>query len=282
MSYLDRIQACRRHDLANFRPFYVGGSALGFVRHDMADTLAGWPDVFAVEAERVSLAPSLTGREQRTAAVAEVVRLLAERGKTPPWRGEVLPVIEAWGDEPLFGIDRCAGPAFAVPGFGIHVNGYVRKADGLHLWVARRSPDAFTCPSRLDHLVAGGQPMGLSLEENLRKEAAEEAAVPPELADRALPVGAFSYRMEFAWGLRNDTLFMYDLELPLDFEPRNTDGEVESFALLPVAEVAALVRDTDDFKFNVGPVIIDFLRRHTEAGAPGTETLAPDAFPRLA
>ena len=31
---------------------------------------------------------------------------------------------------------------------------------------------------------------------------------------------------------------------------------------MPVAEVARLVRDTDEFKFNVNLVIIDFLIRH--------------------
>lgn len=30
-----------------------------------------------------------------------------------------------------------------------------------------------------------------------------------------------------------NTEFVYDLELPLDFVPNNSDGEVESFELLP-------------------------------------------------
>ena len=34
------------------------------------------------------------------------------------------------------------------------------------------------------------------------------------------------------------------------------------FELLPVAEVMARVRDTDDFKINCNLVIIDFLIRH--------------------
>ena len=40
------------------------------------------------------------------------------------------------------------------------------------------------------------------------------------------------------------------------------DGEVESFTLLPLAEVAALVAETDEFKDNCNLVIIDFLIRH--------------------
>jgi hypothetical protein len=52
------------------------------------------------------------------------------------------------------------------------------------------------------------------------------------------------------------------VELSPDFEPQNTDGEVESFTLLPLEEVARLVRDTDEFKLNCNLVIIDFLLRH--------------------
>ncbi len=40
------------------------------------------------------------------------------------------------------------------------------------------------------------------------------------------------------------------------------DGEVESFMRLPIAEVADLVANTDEFKDNCNLVIIDFLIRH--------------------
>ncbi|HEV7286338.1 MAG TPA: hypothetical protein VGN75_15895, partial [Kaistia sp.] len=57
-------------------------------------------------------------------------------------------------------------------------------------------------------------------------------------------------------------LFVYDLECPAEFVPRNTDGEVAEFALMTLDEVARIVRETDDFKFNVNLVVIDFLIRH--------------------
>ncbi|HYN77840.1 MAG TPA: DUF4743 domain-containing protein, partial [Lamprocystis sp. (in: g-proteobacteria)] len=57
-------------------------------------------------------------------------------------------------------------------------------------------------------------------------------------------------------------MYCYDLELPATFVPRCTDGEVESFSLLPAAEVARLVQDTDEFKLNCNLVVIDFLVRH--------------------
>jgi 8-oxo-dGTP pyrophosphatase MutT (NUDIX family) len=117
-------------------------------------------------------------------------------------------------------------------------------------------------PNKLDNLVAGGIGDGHGMFDTLVKEAAEEAAIARELILRATPAGAVSYRMETPLGVRDDVLFVYDLETPADFEPRNTDGEFSGFQLMDAAETLARVRAGDDFKFNVNLVIIDFALRH--------------------
>jgi hypothetical protein len=114
----------------------------------------------------------------------------------------------------------------------------------------------------LDNLVAGGLPFGIPLKENLVKECREEADIPPDLAAQALPVSAVTYCRDSEHGLKPDVMYCYDLELPQDFVPRCTDGEVESFRRLSAAEVASLVRDSDAFKLNCNLVVIDFLIRH--------------------
>jgi len=114
----------------------------------------------------------------------------------------------------------------------------------------------------LDNMVAGGQPIDLSLWDNVIKESAEEAGIPEDLAARARPVGAVTYCMEAKSGLKPDCMFCYDLELPADFEPECTDGEVEAFELWPLLRVAEAVRDSRAFKFNCNLVILDFLVRH--------------------
>jgi len=58
-----------------------------------------------------------------------------------------------------------------------------------------------------------------------------------------------------------DTLFNYDLWLPEDFIPENTDGEVEEFILMPIAEMAQLTETTSEFKDNCNLVNIDLLIR---------------------
>ena len=69
------------------------------------------------------------------------------------------------------------------------MNGYVETNGEPQIWVARRSRSKPTAPGKLDHLVAGGQPIGIGLTENLIKEAAEEASLPEALARRARPAG---------------------------------------------------------------------------------------------
>ncbi len=261
MSYLDRIATCRRWDPAAYRPLVIDGRTLGRVSHGVARRLAEFPEVFVVSHDSVALAPGLDDFVSRSRAVAEVLGEMKARGEVPLWRGEDYPVVERWGAEPAFKIERAAAALLGTRSFGVHLNGLVRGTGGLSMWVAKRAANKQTAPGKLDHLAAGGQPVGLGVRENLIKEAGEEAGIPAELAARARPVGAVSYRCERPEGLRDDVLFCYDLELPADFAPANTDGEVESFSLWPIAEVLARVRDTEDFKFNVALVVIDLAIR---------------------
>lgn len=262
MSFLDRIRECNTHDLARFMPFMVAGIRVGWVKKPFAARLRAYPNVFAVSESAVGLAPGLGTTEARTEAVDRVVRELAAAGVIRAWREEPYPVAPAFGAKPLLLMERAAVPFFGVRAYGIHVNGFVRGGDGLKLWVGRRAPDKPTFPNELDNLIAGGQPAGMSLLDNLVKESEEEAAVPPELALEAIPVGAVSYCMETAEGLKPDVLFLYDLALSPDFEPENRDGEIAEFMLRPVEEVMDIVSETTQFKFNCALVNIDFFVRH--------------------
>ncbi len=107
----------------------------------------------------------------------------------------------------------------------------------LQLWVGRRAPDKRLAPNKLDNLVAGGIGNGYGVAATLAKEADEEAGIPASLIERAVPVGAITYLMENEIGIRDGVLFVYDLELPADFVPRNRDGEVVDFRLMPARSV---------------------------------------------
>ncbi|WP_448188678.1 DUF4743 domain-containing protein [Azospirillum sp. sgz301742] len=262
MSFLDRIRACNAHDFSAYRPFEVDGIRIGWIRHALAEELPGVDPGFVVTRERVTLAPEVRDFEARSAVLEHAAAYVVERGLARKLRGEFYPVLPKWGAEPLMRIDRAAVSHFGVAAYGLHVNGFVRTGNGIEMWVGRRARDRGVAPGQFDNLIAGGQPIGLTLAENLIKEAKEEADIGPELIGQAVPVGAVTYLMESKHGLKPDTLFLYDLELDADFVPENTDGEVESFERWPLDKVAASVRDTLDWKFNVNLVVIDFLVRH--------------------
>jgi 8-oxo-dGTP pyrophosphatase MutT (NUDIX family) len=267
MSLIDHIHRCQNADMAKFLPWYIndgriGDVQAGWVRRDIAARLAGYPTVFSVDANQVQLKPHLANFGHRSAAVGDVARDLYEAGAFTGWRGEWFPVLPRFGETPLMRLERSAVPMFGVHGYGVHMNGYVRDGDRIKLWVGKRAADRPIEPGKLDHLVAGGIPLGMSPQECLRKECEEEADISASLAAQARPVGAIRYRMEHDGWLRNDTMFVYDLELPADFRPRNNDGEIESFRLMELDEARAILAAGEDFKFNVALVVIDFLIRH--------------------
>jgi 8-oxo-dGTP pyrophosphatase MutT (NUDIX family) len=255
------IRACNNAALPGRRlPFLIGDARVGFVLPELADALNGLTairrtadgivldDPAALDPIAATVAAQGFGRRRR--------ELFDVRADADP-EGPVLTQI-----------DRGALPAFGITATGVHVNGLVQRADGVWLWVARRAADKALDPGKLDHVVAGGVCSGMTPAETLVKEAEEEAAIPEALAAKAEAVGTISYALERFEGLRRDRLICYDLWLPEDFTPHPQDGEVEAFELWPLERVLTILRETDDFKFNVTLVLIDlFLRRGMLADA---------------
>ena len=263
MSFLDRIRECdNAGDLRDYLPFMVAEIRVGWVHREFAPQLDRFSDVFTRTESGVGLSPSLSDYESRTAAVDAPLRVLDDEGCFAGWRDESYPVGTGFHHKPLFEMERTAVPRFGVPAYGVHIHGFVRDGDDILLWIGKRAEDKPTYPGKLDQMVAGGQPVGLGLMENVIKECGEEAAVPPDLAATARPAGAVSYTHESEDGMKPDVMFIYDLELPRDFVPRNTDGETAEFHLLPALEVMEITADTTDFKFNCAVANIDFFIRH--------------------
>jgi hypothetical protein len=252
------VRACNNAELPGGRVrFLIGDQPVGWVPPHIVSALLDTPGILCAD-DHVMLA--------NPGALPGIARDLSARGLFR-WRDEAFDVRVSPDGPALARIDRGAIPSFGIQAVGVHVNGLVNRRDGLHLWVARRAKDKLLDPGKLDHIVAGGVPAGLGPADTLVKEAGEEAAIPPELAARAVQVAAFGYAMERPEGLRRDWLYCYDLMLPNDFTPEAVDGEVEAFELWPLARVVEAVRDTDNFKFNVNLVLIDlFIRRGLIAG----------------
>ena len=60
-------------------------------------------------------------------------------------------------------------------------------------------------------------------------------------APNVSPFCIHSYFYEDERGLFPEVQFMFDLEVPEDFTPNNSDGEVDGFELYPIEEVSLVV-----------------------------------------
>ncbi|EPS59392.1 hypothetical protein M569_15416, partial [Genlisea aurea] len=210
-----------------------------------AEHLKKYEDVFTFPIDHLwesnfgyylTLHPLLRAPSERTEAVGEVISSLSGE-LIPGIRNELYPVSSSFGAPAYLSLERAAAPYFGIRAYAIHMNGYVERGDEKLMWVAKRSHAKTTYPGKLDHLVAGGLPHGISCRENLVKECKEEAGIPLSISSRAVPVGALSYLDIDGYRLERDVLFCYDLKLPDDFTPTNEDGEVESFMLMPMSQV---------------------------------------------
>ena len=239
------------------------GSSAGLMRHVAACNNARLPGgrvPFRVAGQVAGWMDPAVAAIVGDAALPGLDRHLVAHGHGR-WRGEAFDV-RAAPDGPVLGtVDRGVLPVLGIQAVGVHLNGLVRRADGLHLWVARRAADKKLDPGKLDHVVAGGVPAGLDPARTLAKEGAEEAGLPAALAATATHCGVIEYTMERDEGLRRDRLHCYDLVLPPDFTPNPVDGEVAGFELWPLPRVLDAVRDGDAFKFNVNLVLIDLFLR---------------------
>ncbi len=261
MSYLDHIKKCNNFSLDDKALFLVDGKRVGYIRKEYIPYLLD-SKVFVQELDYITLSPKYCDFKQRSSALDTFAKKAFRDGITNIYMNEPYPLKEDFMSETLCLVDRSISTLLGLLSFGQHLNGYVLSDDGLKMWIGRRSYTKGYEAGKLDHLVAGGLPYGISLEENLQKECFEEAGMSKELAAKAIPTGIVSYKHEYTLGGKEDIIYCYDLLLPKDFTPVCQDGEVEEFYLMDILEVADIVKTTDEFKLNCNLVIIDFLIRH--------------------
>ena len=226
-----------------FVPLELAGNRIGWLRPALAARLVAWPGVLRARADRVVLLNPY--------GLSAVVEQLAKEGLIPGWRNERYRIAE------LFEIERAAARPFGLTTQAVHLNGIV---GGERLWLARRSATKPIDPGMLDNLVGGGVTAGLAPDHVLVKESWEEAGIPAELSRKAMPRGTTSVLREVPEGVQSEIIFIYDLELPADFGPRNHDGEVSEFKLLPFGEI-----DFDALTYEAAIVARDYLSRQSMA-----------------
>jgi len=250
---------------ATYLPLYCGTCQVGLISPVVLTQLVHYPGVFVVTNEQVTIHDRFTTEPDRSAALEEVLLDLKKKDVFPPlrgWRKECYEVRQSPYEPLLFRLERSAAPLFGVRQYGVHINGFVQHSQrGLCLWLQRRAANKQTWPNMLDNFVGGALAEGLGVLETAIKEAAEEANVSEELAMDLRPSGSVSFVHQSSRGIHNNTLFIYDLELPETFVPSNNDGEVSSWQLVSIDQVLDTI-SSPDFKVTSSPVALDWLIRH--------------------
>ncbi|KKA28319.1 hypothetical protein TD95_003024 [Thielaviopsis punctulata] len=212
-------------------------------------------------------------REERTAQVAAVMNYWRENQTFPllkGWRNELWPVYARNGVQILYDAERASIGLLGVNGYGVHMNAFVRDANGdMRLWIGRRAATKSTWPGMLDNTVAGGLMTGEDKFECIVREADEEANLPEAIIRKnATFHGSVVYISTKEIGkpckgtlIYPECQWIYDVELPPDVVPMPKDGEVETFYLWTVEETLEKLYN-GEFKPNCGLVLVDFLMRH--------------------
>ena len=199
----------------------------------------------------------------RDAQTPEQVLALCEalRPHTANWMDEPFSLRADWHSKELMRVPRSCVQHMGIEAYGVHANGYVMRAGQPHIWIAQRAFDKPTFPGQWDNMVGGGLTAGHTPDEILAKESQEEAGLDLTLAKQWHAVGELSYIHAHNEAVRRDRLFIYDIELPEDFEPTPEDGEVDHFELWDMDRLAQEL-ETGDFKYNCAAVALEFMHRH--------------------
>lgn len=241
-------------------PFFVDGIEVGSVAVEHLPLLATEDGLLDVQPDRVAWRGQ--GADS-TAAFDALHRRLRAGGHILAWREEPYAIVDPATLRVLARIERAASRFWGTLTFGAHATGYVVGPDGRpeQLWIAQRSFTKATDPGLYDNLVGGGVPYGQSPEEALVREAWEEAGLQPAQLGAVMPGSVLLLQRDIPEGLQHEWLYSYDLPLRAGVTPKNQDGEVAGFTLLPVAQALALASGSL-MTVDAALVTLDFLQRH--------------------
>lgn len=248
----------------NFKPLFCQGYQIGLVSPEVENHVSSYHEVFQISPLKVEICPGLRTYDEITAQIASTLTNLRQKSvfkALEGWRDETYEIKPSFGEKSLFAMERSATCLFGLRQYGVDVNGYVVDKNGdISVWMQKRSINKPTWPGKLDNFVAGGLSTGLSVRETVIKETNEEANLPKDLANNMKPAGCVSIFFQSERGLFPNTEFVFDIELPLEFVPKNNDGEVDEFKLVPATELVRQICDSN-MKTTSCPVTLDFLIR---------------------
>ena len=142
-----------------------------------------------------------------------------------------------FGGNSFFNIQRSLLSIFGFPQYGVHCNAWSKKKGATFFHLAKRSKKLDDFPGLYDNLIGGGQPVGISIIQNLKKEAYEEAGLEDISLNNLKRGNTINYFHNHNYLAFSGIIFIYDLEVDGKTSFRNIDGEVEKFECFYVDEI---------------------------------------------
>ena len=127
MSYLDRVNDCKKFKKSSYIPFFCGNFQIGQIHINILKQLWQFHKILSINSKRVDLNAPQNTFKGRTSIMAEITLTLKKHKLIQGWRDEAYPVKTSFDSTPLFEIERAATPLFGIKGYGVHLNGYVKK-----------------------------------------------------------------------------------------------------------------------------------------------------------
>ncbi len=167
---------------------------------------------------------------------------------------------ENFGAKSFFNIQRSLLSIFGFPQYGVHCNAWSKINGITYFYLAKRSKKLDDFPNLYDNLIGGGQPTGISIIQNLKKEAFEEAGI-KKISERKLKRGnTIKYFHNHNNRAFSGIIFTYDLEMTGENKFVNMDGEVQSFKCIAIDELYKIL-EKNMLKPNAIIPIADFFLR---------------------
>jgi len=240
--------------------FVVDGQLVGHLTQAMAQNLSQLPTPAncpaiqtSTDTLQLTTGSDVASRSQVLTAYALALRAA---GKLQNWRDEPMDLFI--GDTCFLSTERAAFRALGLTTRSVHLNGWVSDANGVKLWVAKRSETKFVDPGHLDNLVGGGVASGESLALAITREAWEEAGLTFRHSPRHN--NWLHVCRDIREGVQDELIAVHDIWLPAHFQAQNQDGEVASLQLHTIDFVLEQIV-ASRFTWDAALVILDGLVR---------------------
>lgn len=210
-------------------PLGIGGTVCASIEPALGERLvgAGLPLQLAAGVWQID-APA-------QATLAQVAAWLHREGLSGRWRDELLDVSDE-RNRVLATVERAAVRALGITTHAVHLIGL---ASGGRVWVQKRALDKATDAGLWDTLMGGQVATGETAETTLARETLEEAGLDVAVLIDVRRGERIGVRRPVAEGYMVETIDVFTATVPEGVEPRNLDGEVDSFDCLDPGELRA-------------------------------------------